>query len=119
MGLISNMKSAVVSSIKNVLLRRLVKKQPVIVKDIESKLLTGKHALITGGNSGIGYAIAKKMLSCGATVTILARNAEKTAYAAQELGCDYIIALKNKLVMIVIPCALATLEKFEKKFQPE
>lgn len=120
MGLISNIKSAVVSSIKNVLLRRLVKKQPVIVKDIESKLLTGKHALITGGNSGIGYAIAKKMLSCGATVTILARNAEKTAYAAQELGCDYIIAdltdtqglidcvsayLKNKKVDILVNSA--------------
>lgn len=91
MGLISRIKSAVIGPTKDVLLKTLIKKQPVIVKDVESQLLSGKHALITGGNSGIGYAIAKKMIACGATVTILGRNAEKTAKVAEELGCDYLL----------------------------
>ena len=71
MGIFHSLKGAIVTGAKNVLLSKLVRKHPVIVKDIESNLLLGKHVLITGGNSGIGYAIAKKMLESGATVTIL------------------------------------------------
>lgn len=101
MGLISRIKSAIIGSTKDVLLKTLVKKQPVVVKDVENHLLAGKYAIITGGNSGIGYAIAKKMIACGASVTILARNAEKTAKVAEELGCDYIIAdLTNTQALI-------------------
>lgn len=36
--------------------------------------LSGKHALITGGASGIGYAIAQAFLAAGASVTVTART---------------------------------------------
>jgi NAD(P)-dependent dehydrogenase (short-subunit alcohol dehydrogenase family) len=43
-------------------------------------VLVGKHALITGGATGIGYAIAQAMLAQGLNVTIAGR----TAAALQE-----------------------------------
>lgn len=69
------------------------KKTAVIIHDVEfGNIMEGKEALITGGTSGIGLAIAKKMISCGAKVTILGRNPEKAKKAAEEIHCDYLIA---------------------------
>lgn len=51
-----------------------------------SELLKGKIALITGGNSGIGFAIAKDFIENGAKVIICGRNEEKLAAASKELG---------------------------------
>jgi NAD(P)-dependent dehydrogenase (short-subunit alcohol dehydrogenase family) len=48
--------------------------------------LKGKIALITGGNSGIGYATAEAFIKEGATVIITGRNAVAVAEAAQKLG---------------------------------
>lgn len=92
MNIFRRIKNSIVCSIKSALFQRLVRREPVVIKDIESNLLNGKTTLITGGNSGIGYAIAKKFIDCGATVIILARNPEKTQSVAQELKCEYIIA---------------------------
>ena len=39
--------------------------------------LQGKHALITGGGSGIGLAIAQKLAAQGAQVTITGRRSAK------------------------------------------
>ena len=50
---------------------------------------TSKIALVTGGRSGIGYAIAKQYLALGAKVIIASRKEEPLAVAATELGCDY------------------------------
>ncbi|KAH9313278.1 hypothetical protein KI387_028313, partial [Taxus chinensis] len=50
------------------------------------KSLKGKHVLITGGSSGIGFAIAKEALSQGAFITILARSSSKLEKAAQILA---------------------------------
>jgi NAD(P)-dependent dehydrogenase (short-subunit alcohol dehydrogenase family) len=47
--------------------------------------LTGKTAVITGGASGIGYAIAEGLASAGATVTIAARSADKIEQAAERI----------------------------------
>jgi uncharacterized oxidoreductase len=47
--------------------------------------LQGKRALITGGSSGIGFAIAEAMLARGATVAITGRRAEVLAEAANRL----------------------------------
>jgi NAD(P)-dependent dehydrogenase (short-subunit alcohol dehydrogenase family) len=54
--------------------------------------LQGKVAVITGGNSGIGYASAKELKAKGAEVVITGRSAEKVAKAASELGVEGIVA---------------------------
>ncbi|MDB5116990.1 MAG: NAD(P)-dependent dehydrogenase, short-chain alcohol dehydrogenase family [Mucilaginibacter sp.] len=51
-----------------------------------------KIAVITGGNSGIGYATAKELKAQGATVIITGRRPEAVANAAAELGVSGIIA---------------------------
>ncbi len=56
-------------------------------------LFKDKVALVTGGRSGIGYAIAKMMLQLGAKVTIASRKEEPLQKAAAELSaygeCQY------------------------------
>ncbi len=54
--------------------------------------LTGKTAVITGGNSGIGYATAKELKEQGARVIITGRSPEKVEKAAQELGVKGMVA---------------------------
>lgn len=54
--------------------------------------LTGKVAVVTGGNSGIGYASAQTLKAKGATVVITGRSAEKVNKAAAELGVQGIVA---------------------------
>lgn len=46
----------------------------------------GKIAVITGGNSGIGYATAKRLKDDGATVLIVGRDEGRVRQAAAELG---------------------------------
>jgi len=47
---------------------------------------TSKVAVVTGGTSGIGLAIAQELLSRGAKVVITGRNQEKLDAAVAELG---------------------------------
>ncbi|MFB0909251.1 MAG: NAD(P)-dependent dehydrogenase (short-subunit alcohol dehydrogenase family) [Spirosomataceae bacterium] len=54
--------------------------------------LNGKIAVVTGGNSGIGYATAAKLKADGAAVIITGRNAEKVKTAAKELGVTGVVA---------------------------
>jgi NAD(P)-dependent dehydrogenase (short-subunit alcohol dehydrogenase family) len=48
--------------------------------------LTGKTALITGGNGGIGLGIAKAVAGAGADVCIWGTNSEKNEMALEELN---------------------------------
>lgn len=48
--------------------------------------LTGRVALVTGGNSGIGRSIALGYKAHGATVVVTGRNPEKNERMAAELG---------------------------------
>jgi NAD(P)-dependent dehydrogenase (short-subunit alcohol dehydrogenase family) len=50
--------------------------------------LDGKIALVTGGNSGIGLATAKRFVSEGATVYITGRREAELAAAVKEIGGD-------------------------------
>ncbi|GAA0196537.1 SDR family oxidoreductase [Fulvivirga kasyanovii] len=54
--------------------------------------LKGKVAVVTGGNSGIGYSTAKKLKAEGATVVITGRSQERINSAAAELGVKGIVA---------------------------
>jgi NAD(P)-dependent dehydrogenase (short-subunit alcohol dehydrogenase family) len=47
--------------------------------------LTGRHALVTGGGSGIGEAIVRRLASAGARVTIVGRRLEPLKTLANEL----------------------------------
>jgi NAD(P)-dependent dehydrogenase (short-subunit alcohol dehydrogenase family) len=54
--------------------------------------LKGKTAVVTGGNSGIGYATAQALKAAGAEVIITGRDAGKVERAAKELGVTGIVA---------------------------
>lgn len=47
--------------------------------------ITGRKALITGADSGIGYATAYELLAEGATVVLIERNPEKLVAAKASL----------------------------------
>lgn len=58
-------------------------------------ILQGKKIVITGGGSGLGYAMARKFISEGAEVVISGRNADKLKVAAEKLGssnCKTVVA---------------------------
>jgi NAD(P)-dependent dehydrogenase (short-subunit alcohol dehydrogenase family) len=60
---------------------------------IMGKELEGRHALITGGGTGIGAAAARHLHAAGAKVTLLGRRMEPLLAVAEEIdgsaiGCD-------------------------------
>jgi 2-deoxy-D-gluconate 3-dehydrogenase len=48
--------------------------------------LTGKVALVTGGNSGIGFGMARGLAAAGAQVVLAGRNLARSEAAAAELA---------------------------------
>lgn len=65
-----------------------------------SKKLEGKIAVVTGGNSGIGYATAKELVAQGATVVLTGRNEEAVIKAATELNAIGIVSDQSHLEAI-------------------
>jgi len=47
--------------------------------------LSGKAAIVTGGNGGIGLGIARGLAQAGANIVVAARNQQKTDSALEEL----------------------------------
>lgn len=56
------------------------------MKGFSENLLKDKVIIVTGGRSGIGFEIAKQMLTLGAKVVISSRKEDKLKAAAQELS---------------------------------
>ncbi len=61
------------------------------------KKLEDKVAVITGGNSGIGYAAAKRLNENGAAVIITGRRKEAVERASTELQVKGLVADQSKL----------------------
>ncbi len=79
--------------------------------------LTGRVGLITGGNGGLGLAMARGLAKAGAHVAILARNAAKNAAAVEELrglGAGEVLALACDLAeeADIASALAATLDAF-------
>ena len=47
--------------------------------------LSGKVAIVTGGNGGIGLGMARGLAGAGAAITVAARNEAKSAAVVKEL----------------------------------
>ncbi|HEX7091236.1 MAG TPA: SDR family oxidoreductase [Longimicrobiales bacterium] len=58
---------------------------PPTSRVFDPALLSGRTAIITGGGSGLGLAMARRFLSLGARVVIAGRSAERLEAAAREL----------------------------------
>lgn len=54
--------------------------------------LSGRVALVTGGNGGLGLAMALGLAQAGADIAIAARNTDKTATALAEIRTEGVIA---------------------------
>ena len=52
--------------------------------------LSGRVAIVTGGNGGIGLGMARGLAAAGAKVVVAGRNAQKSAAAAKEIRGDAI-----------------------------
>jgi len=77
--------------------------------------LTGKVAIVTGANSGIGFETAKALAVKGAEVVLACRNLEKADLAAKEIRS---MARKAKLEIIQLDLAdLASVRNFAKTFK--
>src|SRR5438132_12224529 len=48
--------------------------------------LSGRVAIVTGGNGGIGLGMAKGLAAAGAAIVVAARNREKSERAVAELA---------------------------------
>lgn len=61
------------------------------------KRFNDKLAIVTGGNSGIGYATAKELIAEGAKVIITGRRKQAIEEAAKELGAIGYVADQSSL----------------------
>merc|ERR1712176_1396807 len=76
--------------------------------------LTGKVAIVTGANTGIGYYTALELAKHGATVIVAARNPQKGMVAAEkirnEIGLHSTEAEKEEGKVINMPLNLSSLQ---------
>lgn len=99
-----NLKQAVRKMLQFVFAQRPIHVTTQIATLAPNELLKDRFALITGGTSGIGYAIAEAFLKAGASVCITGRSEQKLSRSCQQLialnanykGRVYSIVLDNQ-----------------------
>jgi 3-oxoacyl-[acyl-carrier protein] reductase len=69
----------------------------------------GRHAVITGGASGLGRDVAKRIVAEGGTVALWDLNADALAAAQQEIGVAHVVALDVSDADAVAQAAQTTL----------
>ena len=83
--------------VKNYIRKKYTKIQPFVIEVEREKCLQNRAAVITGGGSGIGLAIAKAFVSSGCKVIITGRNEDKLQKAVLEINqivnnsCTYLV----------------------------
>ena len=80
--------------------------------------LSGRAAVVTGGNGGIGRGIALGLAQAGAAVAVLARNEEKNQRVTSELQALGVAALAVRVDVSVRGELQPALEKVEEKLGP-
>ena len=63
-----------------------------MVTDAPARPLTGRTALVTGGGSGIGRAVAERLVADGAHVLVLDRDEQAAKQVAADVGGDPLVA---------------------------
>jgi 2-deoxy-D-gluconate 3-dehydrogenase len=80
--------------------------------------LSGRVAVVTGGNGGIGRAIALGLARAGAAIAVLARNEEKNQRVMDELRAIGVAGLALKLDVSARSELQPSLEKVEGTLGP-
>lgn len=80
-----SIKQCIKKGLKLVFAKRPIHLTAQVTKLGTSELLKDRVALITGGTSGIGYAIADDMLTAGASVIITGHNEQRLGEAKAKL----------------------------------
>jgi 2-dehydro-3-deoxy-D-gluconate 5-dehydrogenase len=80
--------------------------------------LSGRVAVVTGGNGGIGRAIALGLAQAGAAIAVLARNEEKNQRVISELQALGVAALAVKVDVSARGELQPALEKVEQTLGP-
>lgn len=70
-----------------------------------------KIAIVTGGNSGLGFATAKKLCDNGITTYIIGRTKDKTENACAEIGSNAIPFIFDLNNLSEIPAMIAKIAK--------
>ena len=100
--------------IKEYLIKKLVrtKKEQIYIPCLEGHFLDDRKALVTGGSSGIGYAIAKSFLANGADVVLCGRNEEKLENSKKKL-CTELKSDNSRIDILVLD--ISKVEDMKKK----
>ncbi|WP_026704897.1 SDR family NAD(P)-dependent oxidoreductase [Flavobacterium soli] len=71
--------------------------------------MSTKTAIVTGGNSGLGFATAKKLCDNGVKTYIIGRSKDKTEDACKEIGKNAIPVIFDLNDLDGIPAMIATI----------